>query len=120
MTHEEAFKNFPLNKDVVNPSKTWKGEKEILKVGNKETELFYYGKNHGSGMTVFRFPEHNAVFTVDLVVPDRVLYAYLPDASPKNWLEDLQQINNLKFDHLDGSCKTHWLKKRPQPTDQVF
>ncbi|MBD8084538.1 MBL fold metallo-hydrolase [Chryseobacterium caseinilyticum] len=100
LTHEEAFKNFPPNPEVMNPDKTWKGNKKVLKVGEQSIELYYYGRNHGNGMTVFRFPEHNAVFTVDLVVPDRVLYAYLPDASPQNWLKDLYEIKKLNFQDL--------------------
>ncbi|KQS88812.1 MBL fold metallo-hydrolase [Chryseobacterium sp. Leaf394] len=100
MTHEEAFKNFPPNPEVINPDETWKGNKHTLKMGKQNIELYYYGKNHGSGMTVFRFPEHDAVFTVDLIVPDRVLYAYLPDASPQNWLKDLYEIKKLSFNDL--------------------
>ncbi|MEY8848539.1 MBL fold metallo-hydrolase [Psychroserpens sp. XS_ASV72] len=98
--HGEAFKNLAENKKIITPDSIWKGNQNSITLGNKQVELFYYGRNHGSGMTIFRFPEYNAVFTVDLVVPDRVLYTYLPDAKPKQWLEDLYEIEKLEFNDL--------------------
>lgn len=100
ISHGEASTRIPFNPVVVMPDETWSGEHKTYTIGNKEIELFCYGRNHGDGMTVFRFPEHNIVFVVDLVVPDRVLYAYLPDASPEKWVESLKKIDNLKFDTL--------------------
>lgn len=100
IAHEEAAKNMSPNKNVVKPDSLWSGDKTVLAFEKENLELFYYGKNHGEGMTVFNFPKRNTVFTVDLVVPDRVLYAYLPDAKPKFWLEDLYEIRKLKFNQL--------------------
>lgn len=100
IAHEDAAQNMPPNDNVVVPDSIWTGEKKTFTFGGKQIDFFYYGKNHGSGMIVFRFPEYNTVFTVDLVVPDRVLYAYLPDAKPKLWLKDLYKIKKLEFDQL--------------------
>lgn len=100
IAHRKAYENMAFNPDVIKPDILWDGEEKILKSGGQNIELLYFGKNHGDGMTIFRFPEHNTLFTVDLVVPDRVLYAYLPDAKPKAWLKDLYQIKNLSFDQL--------------------
>ncbi|TRZ45709.1 MBL fold metallo-hydrolase [Robertkochia solimangrovi] len=100
LAHEKAAANMTPNENVIEPDAAWSGDKTVLETGGKDIELYFYGQNHGNGMTVFRFPEYNAVFTVDLVVPDRVLYAYLPDAKPKQWLEDLYEIDKLKFDEL--------------------
>ncbi|MGJ5640563.1 MBL fold metallo-hydrolase [Formosa sp. S-31] len=100
ISHAEAKAQIATNTEVVLPDETWAGTSTHYSIGNKTLELFYFGKNHGNGMTVFRFPEHNMVFTVDLVVPDRVLYAYLPDAKPKAWVESLAQIDALAFDTL--------------------
>ena len=98
ISHRKAKQHISPNKDVVLPDTTWSGPKNILQLGAQTLELYYYGYNHGNGMTVVRFPEHNAVFIADLVVPDRILYTYLPDASPKNWVNDLKQIQQLNFD----------------------
>ena len=100
ISHEKAAETITPNPDVLMPDQTWTGSDTIYSIGNKQIELFFYGRNHGDGMTVFRFPEHNIVFTIDLVVPDRVLYAYLPDAAPKNWVASLKEIQQLDFDTL--------------------
>lgn len=100
ISHKEAKEKIAPNPKVLMPDKTWKGDSKTYTIGGKTIELFFYGRNHGEGMTVFRFPEHNIVFTIDLVVPDRVLYAYLPDADPSNWLASLKKIDALEFDTL--------------------
>lgn len=99
--HQKANENIEKNDAVVRVDSVWNGNKKEMVIGGKTLELYHFeGKNHGDGMTVFGIPEHNALFVIDLVVPDRVLYAYLPDAKPKNWLNHLYQIRNLKFENL--------------------
>ena len=100
ISHEMAAKNINPHPDVLMPDKTWSGATIEYRIGGKSIEIFYFGRNHGDGMSVFRFPLEKAVFVIDLVVPDRVLYAYLPDADPKNWVASLKQIDDLKFDML--------------------
>ncbi len=101
ISHIEAKNNITPNPKVITPTKTWKGNKKTYNLGKgQDLELFYFGSNHGSGMTVFRFAEHNAIFIIDLVVPDGVLYAYLPDASPRNWVKSLRKIQELQFDEV--------------------
>lgn len=104
ISHEEAKKHLPPHPEVISPDSTWSGNKAVFTYGGKTMELHFYGRNHGNGMTVFRFPEYKAVFIIDLVVPDRVLYTYLPDASPKNWVEDLKKIQQLEFETV---CMAH-------------
>ena len=100
ISHKKAAETITPNPAVLMPDQTWTGTDTTYAIGNKQLELSFYGRNHGDGMTVFRFPEHNIVFTIDLVVPDRVLYAYLPDADPKNWVASLKKIQELDFDTL--------------------
>ena len=100
ISHIKAKENITPNPKVLTPDSTWNGANSTFSFGGKTLELHYYGKNHGEGMTVFRFPEYNAIFVIDLVVPDRVLYAYLPDASPKNWVAHLKEIQKLEFDDV--------------------
>ncbi|MCP9199651.1 MBL fold metallo-hydrolase [Gramella sp. GC03-9] len=100
ISHIRAKENIPENDDVLIPDETWGGPSKTYLIGNKELQLHYFGRNHGAGMTVFRFPEHNAVFIIDLVVPDRVLYAYLPDADPSQWRKSLEKIQSLEFDQV--------------------
>lgn len=96
--HENAARHIAPNPNVIMPDVLWSGDRKNLSIGGKVIELYHYGRSHGNGLTTFRFPEHNAVFIIDLVVPDRVLYAYLPDADPSKWRTHLQLIQELEFD----------------------
>ncbi len=89
-----------LNPEVLVPDQTWDGERHDLTVGGKQIELHHFGPSHGLGMTVFRFPAENAVFVVDLIVPERVGFAYMPDFTPRGWLASLDKIEALEFDQI--------------------
>lgn len=102
LSHEAAanwLKSHP-NPDVAMPDKTWSGSKSELKLGSSQINLLYFGANHGEGMTVFQFPREKAIYTVDLVVPNRVAFAYMPDFSPKEWERTLAEMNKLDFDQV--------------------
>ncbi len=93
------LRNHP-SPDVVMPDKTWSGSKSELRLGNSLINLVYFGANHGEGMTVFQFPNEHAIYTVDLVVPHRVAFAYMPDFSPREWERTLAEMNALDFDQV--------------------
>ena len=102
LSHEAAaswLKSHP-SPDVTMPDKTWSGSKSELKLGSSQINLLYFGANHGEGMTVFQFPREKAIYTVDLVVPNRVAFAYMPDFSPKEWERTLAEMNKLDFDQV--------------------
>ncbi len=86
--------------DVAMPDKTWSGPKSQLKLGKSLINLLYFGPNHGEGMTVFEFPREKVIFTVDLVVPKRVAFAYMPDFSPKEWERTLAEMIKLDFSQV--------------------
>ena len=86
--------------DVVMPDKTWSGSKSVLRLGKSRINLLYFGANHGEGMTVFQFPREKTIYTVDLVVPHRVAFAYMPDFSPTEWERTLVEMNKLDFEHV--------------------
>lgn len=88
------------NPAVVNPDESWEGNRHNIEVGGQTIELHHFGPSHGLGMTVFRFPAKNAVFVVDLVVPKRVGFAYMPDFTPRGWLATLDKIETLEFDTM--------------------
>lgn len=102
LSHETAanwLKSHP-SPDVTMPDKTWSGSKSELKLGSSQINLLYFGANHGEGMTVFQFPREKVIYTVDLVVPNRVAFAYMPDFSPKEWERTLAEMNKLDFDQV--------------------
>jgi glyoxylase-like metal-dependent hydrolase (beta-lactamase superfamily II) len=102
LSHEAAanwLKGHP-SPDVAMPDKTWSGSRSELKIGSSQINLLYFGANHGEGMTVFQFPRERVIYTVDLVVPSRVGFAYMPDFSPKEWERTLAEMNKLDFDRV--------------------
>lgn len=88
------------NPDVALPDETWSGPRSVLKLGHSQIDLLYFGANHGEGMTVFLFPREKTIYTVDLVVPKRVGFTYMPDFSPKEWERTLAEIGALDFDRV--------------------
>jgi glyoxylase-like metal-dependent hydrolase (beta-lactamase superfamily II) len=102
LCHEAAanwLKSHP-SPDVAMPDRTWSGSKSELRLGGSQVNLLYFGANHGEGMTVFQFPREKVIYTVDLVVPKRVGFAYMPDFSPKEWERTLAEMNELDFDQV--------------------
>jgi glyoxylase-like metal-dependent hydrolase (beta-lactamase superfamily II) len=102
LAHETAanwLKSHP-SPDVAQPDKTWSGAKSELKLGTSQINLLYFGANHGEGMTVFQFPREKVIYTVDLVVPKRVGFAYMPDFYPKEWERTLAEMGKLDFDRV--------------------
>lgn len=86
--------------DVVMPDRRWSGSKSELRLGHSLINLVYFGANHGEGMTVFQFPNERVIYTVDLVVPHRVGFAYMPDFSPREWERTLSEMDALDFDRV--------------------
>jgi glyoxylase-like metal-dependent hydrolase (beta-lactamase superfamily II) len=102
LSHEAAaswLKSHP-SPDVVMPDKTWSGSRSELRLGKSRINLLYFGANHGEGMTVFQFPHEKTIYTVDLVVPNRVAFAYMPDFSPREWERTLAEMDKLDFDQV--------------------
>ncbi|MFV0480456.1 MAG: MBL fold metallo-hydrolase [Campylobacteraceae bacterium] len=102
IAHEEVAKNIaPGRDDVVMPDLTWTGHNTTFKFGGKTIELHtFMEKDHGEGNTQFYFPEYDGLLVADLVAPERVLFAYMPDAKPQNWLKHLYEIKKWKFTTL--------------------
>jgi len=102
LAHRDArdwLANHPApNPDAVVPDETWDGDRHDIVLGGKTIELYNFGSSHGEGMTVFRFPEENTIFTVDLVVPKRVGFAYMPDFTPRGWIATLYAIEELEYE----------------------
>jgi glyoxylase-like metal-dependent hydrolase (beta-lactamase superfamily II) len=97
-THEWLVDHPAPNPAVVIPDETWAGERHDVVLGGRTVELYHFGVSHGEGMTVFRFPEEQTIFTVDLVVPERVGFAYMPDFSPRGWIATLKAMEELEYE----------------------
>ncbi len=85
-------------RDTVSPDMVWSGEKHDIRMGDFTVQMHYLGLNHGLGMTVFTIPERRAAFIADLVNPNRVMFAVVPDFNIGEWERTLTEILNLEFE----------------------
>ena len=85
-------------RDTVAADVVWSGRRHDVDMGDFTVQLHYLGMNHGLGMTVFTIPERRAAFIADLVTPNRVLFAVVPDFNIGEWERSLTEILSLEFD----------------------
>jgi len=103
----------------------WSGKRRDIKMGDFTVQMRYLGLNHGLGMTVFTIPERRAAFFADLVNPNRVMFAIVPDFNIGEWERTLTEILDLEFEvavcahnelpmteALQGCTRTHVVEER--------
>ena len=71
-----------------------------LTLGGKTVELIYPGRSHSNNLIVMHFPEERAVFTVDFISVNRVLYMDLPDSYFPEWIDAVKNVEAMDFDIL--------------------
>ncbi len=100
VAHEKAAEWLAANpgRDTVQPDDVWSGARRDITLGGTTVELHYMGLNHGLGMTIFRLPEERIVYIADLVTPNRVMFAIVPDFNISEWLRTLGEIEALEFE----------------------
>ena len=99
VAHVEAYEWMKANPhpDLALPDEVWAGNQKDIILGGKTIELHYLGMNHGLGMTVFLLPKEQVVYIADLVTPNRVLFATVPDFNIKEWTRTLTEIEKMDF-----------------------
>ena len=85
-------------RDSAPPDVVWSGERRDIKMGDFTVQMRYLGLNHGLGMTVFTIPERRAAFFADLVNPNRVMFAVVPDFNIGEWERTLTEMLDLEFE----------------------
>ncbi len=100
VAHTEAYEWMKANQrpELALPDDVWAGSRKDIVLGGKTIELHYLGMNHGLGMTVFILPEEKIAYIADIVTPNRVLFAIVPDFNIKEWLRSLSEIEAMDFD----------------------
>ena len=101
IAHRQAYEWMVNNPhpDMAVPSKSWKGSRKDIRMGDTKIELHFLGMNHGLGMTVFVLPKQRIAYIADLVTPNRVLFTIVPDFNIKPFVASLKKIETLDFDH---------------------
>jgi glyoxylase-like metal-dependent hydrolase (beta-lactamase superfamily II) len=77
------------------PSRFVKESDARLELGGTTIELKYRGGGHTPGDLLVWLPQHNVLFSGDLVYVDRVLGLH-PVSRTKNWLQSFAAIDELK------------------------
>jgi glyoxylase-like metal-dependent hydrolase (beta-lactamase superfamily II) len=84
--------------DTVAPDMVWSGDRKAIDMGDFTVEMRYLGLNHGLGLTLFIIPERRVAYIADLVTPNRVMFAVVPDFNIGEWERSLGEILEVKFD----------------------
>jgi glyoxylase-like metal-dependent hydrolase (beta-lactamase superfamily II) len=111
LAHKEAYDWMKANPhpDMALPDEGWDGSREDITLGDTTIEMHYIGMSHGLGMTVFRVAQQKVAYIADVVTPNRVLFAIVPDFNINEWVRALSQVEQLDFDkavfsHIHGDA----------------
>ena len=85
-------------RETTPPEVIWSGKRHDVKLGDFSVQMHYLGLNHGLGMTVFIVPERRVAFIADLVSPNRVMFAVVPDFNIGEWERSLTDVLELEFE----------------------
>lgn len=85
-------------RDAVAADVVWSGDRRDIDMGNFTVQMHHMGVSHGLGMTVFTIPERRTAYIADLVTPNRVMFAVVPDFNIGQWERSLGEILQLDFD----------------------
>jgi len=85
-------------RDTALPDMTWSGDRKDIDMGDFTVNMRYLGLNHGMGLTIFTIPERRAAYIADLVTPNRVMFAVVPDFNIGEWERSLGEILDMDFD----------------------
>ena len=110
-------------RDTAPPDMIWTGDQKSIALGDFTVNLHYLGLNHGLGLTIFTIPERRAAYIADLVTPNRVMFAVVPDFNIGEWERSLGEILDMDFDiavcshnelpqAMNGCTRTHVEEER--------
>ncbi|MEI5909649.1 MBL fold metallo-hydrolase [Bacillus spongiae] len=103
IAHEETAKILEERQDPNRPipTKTFKGDKKTIKIGDKKLQLDYVGDNHQEGNIFISVPDQKVLMAVDIVFPGWAPFRYLAlsDNIP-GWIDSHYKILEYDFDTL--------------------
>jgi glyoxylase-like metal-dependent hydrolase (beta-lactamase superfamily II) len=100
LAHREAYDWMKANphRDMVLPDEGWTSARKDITLGGTTVEMHYVGMSHGLGITVFRVAQQKVAYIADIVTPNRVLFAILPDFNISAMTGALLKVEALDFD----------------------
>ena len=72
----------------------------IIELGGKTVKLTYVGRSHSDNMIAMYFPAERAIFVVDFISVNRLLFKDLPDAYFPDWIDAIKVVEAIDFDIL--------------------
>lgn len=95
------FKDLP-EPEIVMPTRTFSGERHVIRLGERRLELRWLGINHGDCLIVMT-PDHvNIPFIVDLATAGGMPLPFIADYSLHNWVRSLRELERWPFEEYVG------------------
>lgn len=95
------FKDLPES-EIVMPTRTFSGERHVIRLGERRLELRWLGINHGDCLIVMT-PDHvNIPFIVDLATAGGMPLPFIADYSLHNWVRSLRELERWPFEEYIG------------------
>lgn len=95
------FKDLP-DPEIVMPTRTFTGERHVVRLGERSLELRWLGTNHGDCLIVMT-PDHvNVPFIVDLATAGGMPLPFIADYSLHNWVRSLRELESWSFESYVG------------------
>lgn len=95
------FEDLP-EPDIVMPTRTFTGERHVLRLGERRLELRWLGPNHGDCLIVMK-PDHADIpFIVDLATAGGMPLPFIADYSLHNWVRSLRELEGWSFTEYVG------------------
>ncbi len=100
IAHIEAYEWMVANtgRDMAIPRQSWTGNRKDIELDGTKVELHYLGMNHGMGMTIFLLPQYKIAYIADIVTPNRLPFAIVPDFNIREWERSLEEVLQMDFD----------------------
>lgn len=95
------FKDLP-EAEIVMPTRTFSGDRDVIRLGERRLELRWLGVNHGDCLIVMT-PDHvNIPFIVDLATAGGMPLPFIADYSLHNWVRSLRELEQWPFEQYVG------------------
>jgi len=95
------FKDLP-EPEIVMPTRTFSGDRHVIRLGERRLELRWLGINHGDCLIVMT-PDHvNIPFIVDLATAGGMPLPFIADYSLHNWVRSLRELERWPFEEYVG------------------
>ena len=95
------FKDLP-EPEIMLPTRTFAGDRHVIRLGERRLELRWLGINHGDCLIVMT-PDHvNVPFIVDLGTAGGMPLPFIADYSLHNWVRSLRELEGWTFEQYVG------------------